>query len=82
MAKIASNLGNVYKTKRSAKGFARGRPIRKVPGGWRIMAKRRKSGRKTYKKKTSAKRAARGGSVYKVKGGYRVSRKRRKRKRR
>lgn len=82
MGKIRSNLGNVYKTRKAAQGFARGRPVRKVRGGFKIMARRkrrRKSGRKTYKKKTTARRAAKGRSVYKVKGGWRISRARKRR---
>lgn len=82
MAKIRSNLGRVYKRKSWADRWARGRPVRKVPGGFKIMAKRRRktSGRKTYKKKTSAKRkAGKGRSVYKVKGGWRISRSRKRR---
>jgi len=79
---MRSNLGNVYKTKAWAERWARGRPVRKVEGGWQIMAKRKqKSRRKTYRKKSSAKKKAKGGSVYKVKGGYRVSRKRKRRRR-
>lgn len=87
---IRSNLGNVYKTKRWAERFARGRPVRRVPGGWKIYAgrkktkgvivarKRRKSSRKTYKKKSTAKnKAGRGRSVYKVRGGWRIGKRRR-----
>lgn len=81
MSKIRSNLGKVYKRKSWAKRWARGRPIKKVPGGWKIMAKRRKkrkkSRRKTYKKKSSAKRAAKGRPVYKVVGGWRIGKRRR-----
>lgn len=89
---VRSNLGNVYKSKTWAVQFARGRPVRKVAGGWKIcrgrkkegdiVAKRRKrkrikSRRKTYKKKSSAKKARKKGqSIYKVKGGWRISRRR------
>ena len=76
---IRSNLGRVYERKSWAVRWARGRPIRKVPGGWKIMAKKRrkKSRKKTYKKKTTAKRAARGRPVYKVKGGWRTGKRKR-----
>jgi len=84
MAKIRTNLGKVYRKKSWAKRWARGRPVKKVKKGYKIMArrKRRKSGRKTYKKKMAAKRAAKGRSVYKVKGGWRISRARRRKRRR
>jgi hypothetical protein len=82
MAKIRSNLGNVYRTQKAARFWARGRPIKKVKGGYKIMAKRKKkrkkrrrSTRKTYKKKSTAKnKAGKGRSVYKVKGGWRIGR--------
>ena len=71
-----------YRKKSTASRAARGRPVRKVVGGWQIMAKRKqKSRRKTYRKKSSAKKKAKGGSVYKVKKGWRVSRGRRRRRR-
>lgn len=78
--KIRSNLGNVYARKCWAVCWARGRPVRKVPGGYQIMAKRKKrkkSRRKTFKKKTTARRAAKGRPVYKVKGGWRIGRRKR-----
>jgi len=36
---VRSNLGNVYRSKKMAKRFARGRPVRKVSGGWKICRK-------------------------------------------
>jgi len=37
--KIKSNLGNVYRLKKWAERFAKGRPVRKVRGGWKICRK-------------------------------------------
>ncbi|MFZ2148843.1 MAG: hypothetical protein WAV28_16640 [Sedimentisphaerales bacterium] len=51
-----SNLGNVYRSKRWAERWARGRPIRKVPGGWMICRGRRRKARKGQKYKSRKKR--------------------------
>ncbi len=40
--KIRSNLGKVYRLKKWAVNFAKGRPVRKVPGGWKIYRKRKR----------------------------------------
>jgi len=37
-----SLVGRVYKSKRWAKRFADGRPIKKVKNGWKILAGRKK----------------------------------------
>jgi len=34
-----SNLGKVYRAKKWAVNFAKGRPVKKVPGGWKICKK-------------------------------------------
>ena len=34
-----SNLGKVYRSKKWAVQFAKGRPVKKVPGGWKICRK-------------------------------------------
>lgn len=45
--KVRSNLGKVYRSKKWAERWAAGRPVRKVPGGWKICRKpRRKRKRK------------------------------------
>ena len=37
--RVRSNVGKVYRLKRWAVSFAKGRPVKKVPGGWRICKK-------------------------------------------
>ena len=39
--KIKSNLGNVYRLKKWAVHFAKGRPVRKVKGGYKIYPKKK-----------------------------------------
>ena len=51
--KVKSNVGNVYRSKRWAKRWARGRPIRKVPGGWMICRGRRKKRSRKKKRRRS-----------------------------
>jgi len=43
--RVRSNLGNVYRLKKWAVQFAKGRPVRKVPGGWKICRKPRRKKR-------------------------------------
>lgn len=39
--KVKSNLGKVYRLKKWAVRFAKGRPVRKVKGGWKIYSKKK-----------------------------------------
>jgi len=39
--RVRSNLGNVYRLKKWAVRFAKGRPVRKVKGGWKICRKKK-----------------------------------------
>jgi hypothetical protein len=36
-----SNVGKTFKSKRWARRWAKGRPVRKVKGGWKIYARKR-----------------------------------------
>lgn len=36
-----SNLGKVYRLKKWAVKFGKGRPVKKVPGGWKICRKKK-----------------------------------------
>ncbi|MCJ7546803.1 MAG: hypothetical protein MUP30_08265 [Deltaproteobacteria bacterium] len=44
---MRTNLGKTYRSKRWAKRWARGRPVRKVKGGWRIGKARARQHAKT-----------------------------------
>jgi len=39
--RVRSNVGKVYRLKRWAVSFAKGRPVRKVPGGYKILPKKK-----------------------------------------
>lgn len=39
--RVQSNLGKVYRLKKWAVRFAKGRPVRKVAGGYKIIRKRK-----------------------------------------
>jgi len=39
--RVRSNLGKVYRLKKWAVQFAKGRPVRKVRGGWKICRKKK-----------------------------------------
>jgi len=39
--RVRSSLGKVYRLKKWAVRFAKGRPVRKVRGGWKIMPKKK-----------------------------------------
>jgi hypothetical protein len=48
-----SLVGRVYRSKRWAKRFAQGRPVKKTKGGWRIGRGHKKKRRHKSKKRTS-----------------------------
>jgi len=39
--RVRSNVGKVYRLKKWAVSFAKGRPVRKVKGGWKICRKKK-----------------------------------------
>ena len=40
--RVRSNLGKIYRSRKWAVRFAKGRPVRKVPGGYKICRKPRR----------------------------------------